>query len=84
MKLTGTRQELLVILENLNSKHKTIKFELNISHINISFLDKLIHKGNNNTFQTTLHTKPTHQQSYLHAHSNHSKSLKKQYCIVQR
>ena len=28
---TGTKQELLIFLENLNSKHKTIKFELNIS-----------------------------------------------------
>ena len=27
----GTKQELLIFLENLNSKHKTIKFELNIS-----------------------------------------------------
>ena len=38
-----TKQEPL--LENLNSKHKMIKFEHNISHISISFLDTLIDKA---------------------------------------
>ena len=54
---TGTEQELLIFLENLNSKHKTIKFEHNISHI--SFLDTLLYKHKNNTLQTTLYRKPT-------------------------
>ena len=71
-----TKQELLIFLEKLNSKHKTIKFEHKISHSNISFLDTLIHKDKNNTLQTTLYRKPTDQQSYLHAHSDHPKSLK--------
>ena len=35
---TRTKPELLVLLENLNSEHKTIKFEHNISHSKISFL----------------------------------------------
>ena len=54
-----------------------IKFEHNISHSNISFLDKLIYKDKSNTFQTTAYRKPTDQQSYRHAHSSHPKSLKK-------
>ena len=33
----GTKQELLIFLETLNSKHKTIKFEHNTSHSTISF-----------------------------------------------
>ena len=74
---TGTKQELLIFLEKLNSKHKTIKFEHNISNSNISFLDMLIYKDKNNTLQTTLYRKPTDQQSYLHAHSDHPKSLKR-------
>ena len=41
---TVTKQELLILLEKLNSKHKTIKFEHNILHSNISFLVTLIHK----------------------------------------
>ena len=72
----GTKQELLIFLETLNSKHKTIKFEHNISHSTISFLDTWIYKDKNNTLQKTLCQKPTDQQSYLHAHSDHSKSLK--------
>ena len=40
---TRTKQELLIFLENLNSKHKTIKFDHNISHSKISFSDTLIY-----------------------------------------
>ena len=66
----GTMPELLVFLENLNSKHQAIKIDqkLNISDI---FQDKC------NTHKTTLYQKPTDQQSFLHAHSDHPKSLKK-------
>ena len=78
---TGTKQELLIILEKLNSKHKTIKFEHNISNNSISFLDTLIYKDKNNNLQTTLYRKPTDQWvhicTYLCAHSDHSKSLKR-------
>ena len=51
----GTKQELLIFLEKLNSKHKTVKFEHNISNSNTSFLDTLIYKDKNNTLQTTLY-----------------------------
>ena len=74
---TGAKQKLLVFLENLNSKHKTIKFELIISHSNISFFDTFTFKNKNKTLQTTPYRKPTDQQSYLHAYSDHPKSLKK-------
>ena len=74
---TGTKQELLMFLGKLNSKLKTIKFEHNISNSNISFLDTLIYKDKSNTLQTTLHQKPTDQQSHLHAYSNHPKSHKR-------
>ena len=74
---TRTKQELLIFLEKLNNKHKTIKFEHNISNSNISVLDTLIYKDKNNTLQTTLYRKPTDQQFYLHAHSDHPKSLKR-------
>ena len=74
---TGAKQKLLVFLENLNSKHKTIKFEHIISHSNISFFDTFTFKNKNKTLQTTPYRKPTDQQSYLHAYSDHPKSLKK-------
>ena len=51
----GTKQILLLFLENLNSKQKTI--ESNISHSNISFLNTLIYKDKNNTLQTTIYQK---------------------------
>ena len=51
---TGTKQELVAFLENLNSKHKTIKFK-HISHRNISFLDILIYKDKDNTLKTTFY-----------------------------
>ena len=70
---TGTKQELLIFSEKLNSKHKTFKFEHNISNSNISFLDTLIYNYKNYTLQTTLYRKPTDQQCYLHAHSDPSK-----------
>ena len=54
---TGTKQELLIFLENLNSKHKTIKFEHNISHSRISFSDTLIYRqeqySSDNSLQKT-------------------------------
>ena len=45
----GTEQELHVFLKKSNSKQKTIKFELNISDSDISFLDTLIYKDKNST-----------------------------------
>ena len=77
MILTETKQELIIFFESLNSKHKTIKSEYNISHSNISILDTLIYKNKNNSLQTTLYRKLTDQQSYLHAYSDHPKSLKR-------
>ena len=43
MTWTESREELLF----LHSNHKNIKFEINISHSNISFLDTLISEGKN-------------------------------------
>ena len=74
---TGTKQELLIFSENSNTKHERIKFEHNISHSKISFLDALIYKDKKITLQTTLYQKPTDQQSYLQANSDHPKSLKR-------
>ena len=52
---TWAKQELLIFLEKLNSKHKTLEFEHNISHGNVSFFDALIknrfeqHSSDNST-----------------------------------
>ena len=47
---TGTKQELLAFPENLNSKHKTIKFEHNFSYSNI-FFDTLMYKDRATLFR---------------------------------
>ena len=60
---TGTKQELLIFSENLNIKHKTIKFEHIILHRKILFLDTLIYIKKNDALQRTLYRKPTDQQS---------------------
>ena len=52
---TGKKQELLVFLEILTSKHKKIKFEHNILQNNISLLNTFIYKNKNNTLQTTFY-----------------------------
>ena len=67
---TETKYELVIFLEELNKKHKTIKFEHDISRSNISVLKTLIYKDKNNSLQKTLYRKPIDQQSYLHAHSD--------------
>lgn len=58
----GTKQEPLVFLENLSSKHKTIKLGQNISHSSISFFDTLVDKDKINTLQRTIYRKPLDQQ----------------------
>ena len=60
MILTGASHELPVFLENLHSKHKTIKFEHNILYSNIPFLLTLVHKDQNNTLQKNLYQKPSY------------------------
>ena len=47
----GTKQE------HLNCKHKTIKFEYHISHINISFSDTVIYKGQKQRFSDDFQQK---------------------------
>ena len=73
---TDTEEELLKFTNELNQKHKTIKFNFKYSKTKIEFLDVLVYKDSNNKLQTTLYKKPTDRQSYLHANSEHPRSLK--------
>ena len=73
----GTKEELISFIEELNKKHKTIKFDYKISANKIEFLDTMVYKDKQNRIQTTIFRKPTDQQAYLHANSNH----KKQYSL---
>ena len=44
--------------------------------IYIPFLDTMVYKDEVNNLQTTLYWKPSDQQSYLHAKSEHPSALK--------
>ena len=41
----------------------------------------MVYKDRENNLQTTLYRKPTDQQSYLHAKSEHPSAIKKKYRI---
>ena len=72
----GTEAELMTFIKDLNEKHKTIKFDFQVSPRKIAFLDAMLYKDENNNIQTTLYRKPTDQQAFLHAISEHPRSLK--------
>ena len=72
----STKTELMTFIKELNEKHKTIKFDFQISPRKIAFLDAMLHKDENNNIQTTLYRKPTDQQAFLHGKSEHPRSLK--------
>ena len=76
MMWTGTEEELLKFINELNQKHKTIKFDFKYSKTKTEFLDVLVYKDINNKLQITLCKKPTDRQSYLHANSEYPRSLK--------
>ena len=72
----GTKVELIIFITELNEKHKTIKFDFQFSPRKIAFLDTMLYKDENNNIQTTSYRKPTNQQAFLHAKSEHPRSLK--------
>ena len=73
---TGSEQELLDFMSDLNKKHSSIKFEFKYSQRKIEFLDVLFCKDHNNMHQTTIYRKQTDRQNYLDARSEHSTLLK--------
>ena len=71
----GTEAELMTFIKDLNEKQKTIKFDFQVSPRKIAFIGAMLYKDKNN-IQTTLYRKPTDQQVFLHAKSEHPRSLK--------
>ena len=69
------KAELMTFIKELNGKHKTIKSDFQISPRKIAFLDAILYKDENNNIQTTLYRKSTDQQAFLHAQSEHPRSL---------
>ena len=65
-------------INELNTKHTSIKFEFKYWRQQIEFLDTLVCK-----LPTTLYKKPTDRQNYLHSKSEHPYSLKKSIAYSQ-
>ena len=73
---TGSEQELLDFMSDLNKKHPSIKFKFKYSKAKIEFIDVLVYKDHNNMLQTTIYRKQTDRQNYLDARSKHPELLK--------
>ena len=71
----GSKRKLEHFLNELNTKHPSIKFEHEISKERISFLDAKIYIKNNK-LQTKKFRKKTDRQTFLNIDSEHPKLLK--------
>ena len=76
---TGGEAKLTEFVTKLNTQRDSIKFEYEKSIKSIAFLDILIYIDLERQLQTTLYTKPTDTNNYLHIKSAYSKHLKKAY-----
>ena len=72
---TGSKSDLEKVLNELTTKHPSIKFEYEISKERISFLDTEINIKNNK-LHTKIFRKKTNRQTFLNINSEHAKSLK--------
>ena len=73
---TSTRQQFENFISELNQKHSSIKFDYEMSSIEIPFLDTIVYIDNKNHLQTRLYRKTTDRQNYLLRASEHPPSLK--------
>ena len=62
---TGTKQQFEDFICSLNNQHPSIKFSYQISNTSIYFLDTTVYIKNRK-LHTTIFTKPTDKQNYLH------------------
>ena len=72
---TGTKQQFEDFICNLNNQHPSIKFSYQISNTSINFPDTTVYIKNRK-LHTTIFTKPTDKQNYLHYKSEHPLQLK--------
>ena len=59
----GIKEELVSIIDELNKKYKTIRFDYKVSTHQIEFLDIMVYKDQQHKIQTTIFRKPTDQQT---------------------
>ena len=68
---TDGETSLLKFIEEINSVHPSIKFDCQYSKRKINFLDTYIHIDQYGNLSTSLYTKPTDRNAYLHHESYH-------------
>ena len=68
---TDGEEFLKKFVKELNEAHTDIKFECNQSRHSIHFLDTLITLNPDGTLSTSLYSKPTDRNAYLHFQSYH-------------
>ena len=73
---TGSLSELKCFYRHCNSFHKTIKFTIEYSEKQVSFLDTLVIRTEDGHILFDLFSKPTDKHCYLHYTSNHPDKLK--------
>ena len=73
---TGTEQQLKQFIEQINNLHHSIKFTVQYSFKEITFLDTTVYIKNSR-LHTKTYKKPTDRSSYLHNQSYHPSALKK-------
>ena len=73
---TGSLSELKCFYRHCNSLHKTIKFTIEYSEKQVSFLDTLVIRTEDGHILFDLFSKPTDKHCYLHYTSNHPDKLK--------
>ena len=62
---THSEQSLSDFIDNLNTRHHSIKFTSDISRTSVNFLDTTVHINPDGTIATDLYTKPTDSHNYL-------------------
>ena len=72
---TGNKKDLMKFLNELNTKHESIKFEHQISKTSITFLDTEVYIKNKKLY-IKIYKKQTDRQSFLSINSEYPKSLK--------
>ena len=72
-----SESELRQLINKINKKHQSIKFDLKFPKESIESLETLMYIDSKTRLQTTLYKRPTGCQNYLHAKSAHPFSLNK-------
>ena len=74
---TGTLVQLQEFYNHCNNFHKSIKFTIEISQEQITFLDTVVKRNTDGKIKFDLYCKPTDKHCYLHFHSNHPECQKR-------